>query len=478
MTLTRKTLLTSLAVALPVALILTTAVNRVRERDRRAALARVAEGHLTDAVRDACESNPAWFLAGPRSGRPTAAERALPDAELYLPRPDRSELPFEVFAYDGGFEAGSSAAPRFPDEVRRGLRRLPPPALQGFASGTYESSAGAGVEVGMLTGWSPGPCAVLLFRLRPEAGHRATTLAMFAGFFLAALLVAGAVTALPTWRIGVLARAARASARREYSDMVPVGGQDEIGALGAAFNEAAADIRRRAVDVKDREEALRRHVRQTSEDVAAPLAALEARIAALSSEAGLGDRPRAELTAALVDAHQVVSRLNNLAAVARLRATPGDETREPVNLGRLVETIVASRAPLARANQVDVVVAQPEGLVTWQADPVLVEQAVANVIDNAILYNRPGGYVRVELTGYERDTRFALRITDNGPGVTDEAFAALTANRRFRGDEGRSGRAGRGLGLAVAREVADRFGLELGLSRPSTGGLEVTFSVR
>ena len=35
-----------------------------------------------------------------------------------------------------------------------------------------------------------------------------------------------------------------------------------------------------------------------------------------------------------------------------------------------------------------------------------------------------------------------------------------------------------GLGLAVAREVADRFGLALNLDRPSTGGLEVTFSVR
>jgi signal transduction histidine kinase len=69
-------------------------------------------------------------------------------------------------------------------------------------------------------------------------------------------------------------------------------------------------------------------------------------------------------------------------------------------------------------------------------------------------------------------------VIDDGPGVTDEAFAALTANRRFRGDEGRSARAGRGLGLAVAREVTDRVGLQLELRRPSAGGFEVEFSVR
>ena len=81
--------------------------------------------------------------------------------------------------------------------------------------------------------------------------------------------------------------------------------------------------------------------------------------------------------------------------------------------------------------------------------------------------------MQVELKGYERDARFALRVTDNGPGVTDDEFAALTANKRFRGDEGRSGRVGRGLGLAIAREVTDRHGLKLDLRRPSSGGFEV-----
>jgi signal transduction histidine kinase len=474
MTLRRQLILTSLVVALPTALLMSAAVNQLRDRDRRAALLRVAEGHLTDVVRDGCEADPVWFLAGPRTGRPTAAQRAMPDADVYLPRPERTELPFEVFAFNGSFEAGSSAAPRFPEAVRRQLRGLE----RGSAFGEYESATGTGIELAVLTGWSPGPCAVLLFRLRPEPGSGLTTALMFAGFLLVALVVAAAVTARMETRVRALARAMRDSVRQQYAMMAPVSGRDEISAIGAAFNEAAADIRRRSVDVREREEALRRHARQTSEDVAVPLAELEGRLAALSDDVGLSDRQRADVRRALVDTHHLVARLNNLAAVARLRASADEQTREPVDLARLVEQVAQSRAPLARASGVDVAAVVPPGAVNWGADPVLLGQAIANVLDNAIGYNRPGGRVSLELKSYERDGRFTLRVTDDGPGVTDDDFAALTANRRFRGDEGRSGRAGRGLGLAVAREVADRFGLQLELRRPSAGGFEVEFSVR
>jgi signal transduction histidine kinase len=71
--------------------------------------------------------------------------------------------------------------------------------------------------------------------------------------------------------------------------------------------------------------------------------------------------------------------------------------------------------------------------------------------------------------------RFQLRIVDNGLGVTDEEMKGLMAIRRFRGDEGRDRRPGvPGLGLAVAREVIERCGLQLELEKPASGGFAVT----
>jgi len=302
---------------------------------------------------------------------------------------------------------------------------------------------------------------------------------MFGGVFLVCFLIAF-VTARPTAaRISTLAAGVRASARAEYSGILSVSGNDDVSSLGAAFNDAAADIRRRIGDANDREEALRRHVEITRDDVAAPLADLETRLGQLEQRGALTPEVTNEVRRAVRDAHQLQARLQNLAAVARLRTVTEASPREKLNLAAVVTRLVAGREALARAAGVALELPAPDASVTVQADASLLQQAIGNVLDNAILHNQSGGRVHVELRGYEHGGRFSLRISDNGPSVSDEEFAGLTANKRFRGDESRTRRpGGRGLGLALAREVADRFGLQLDLRRPTSGGFEAEFTVR
>ncbi len=476
MTLARRTTITSLLVALPAAALIVFAVERVRVRDAAAALERVVRANLTDSVRDACEADPVWFLAGPRTGRPSAAERLRPDADVTLPRPSTEELPFEFFSYDDQFSPTSTAGPRFPDDFKRAMRASPPTRMM---QGPYQSKVGRGLQIAQLTGWSPGPCAALLYRMRPPPNPTRTRALMFGGAFLVCFLIAFGIARPMAARISTLAADVRASARADYSGIPSVRGNDDLSSLGAAFNEAAADIRRRIADANDREEALRRHVEITSDDVAAPLAELETRLGELERRSDLPPGINGDVRRAVRDAHQLQARLQNLAAVARLRTVTEASPRDQVNLASVVTRLVAGREALARAAGVTVDLPAPDGTVTVQADAPLLQQAIGNVLDNAILHNRSGGRVQVELRGYEHGGRFSLRISDNGPGVSDEEFAGLTANKRFRGDESRTRRpGGRGLGLAIAREVADRFGLQLDLRRPTTGGFEAVFTVR
>lgn len=476
MTLGRRATIVSLLLALPASVLVVFGVERIRVRDAAAAIERVARGHQTEVVREACESDPQWFLAGPRIGRPTMAERAQPDADVKLPRPSRDELSFEFFAYDDQFSAMSTAAPRFPEDFKRAMRASPPARSM---HGTYGSQSGTGRQMAYLTGWSPGPCAVMLYRMRPPPNSLRTRLLLFGGVFALCALVAF-VAARPTVaRISTLAAAARESAAASYSGIAKVTGNDDIASLGAAFNEAAADIRRRITDAQDREEALRRHVEVTKEDVATPLAALEQRLGELQGRADLAAGAADEIKRAVRDAHQLRTRLQNLAAGARLRQVTGQSPREAVDLTSLVTHIVRTRSALATAAGVAVDLAPPDAGVTVNSDGLLLEQAISNVVDNAILHSGPGARVRVELRGFEHGGRFSLRIADNGRSVSDQDFTELTANRRFRGDESRTRRpGGRGLGLAVAREVADRFGLQLDLRRPNAGGFEAEFTLR
>jgi signal transduction histidine kinase len=476
MTQTRRVLFASVGLAFAAAVLLLLVVERVRHADAAAALQRVAQGHQTDAVRDACEADPQWFLAGPRSGRPTMAERMLPDADVRLPRPSRDELPFEFFAYDDQFGGMSTAAPRFPDEFKRAMRSSPPSRSM---YGTYESKSGTGGQFAALTGWSPGPCAVMLFRMQAWPNPVRTRLLLFAITFALSLVVALAAAGPMARRLSSLTAAVRESARADYSGIPPVTGRDDITALGAAFNEAAADIRRRITDAQDREEALRRYVDVTKEDVAAPLGDLEERLGALHASPQLPAPVADDVRLAVREAHQLRARLQNLASVARLRAVTDQSPREIVDLTSLVTHLVMSRAALARAAGVTLDLQTADPGVTVNADARLLEQAIANVLDNAITHSGAGARVQVELRGFEHGGRFALRVTDNGRSVTDQDFTELTANRRFRGDESRTRRpGGRGLGLALAREVADRFGLQLDLRRPVSGGFEVELAPR
>lgn len=465
MTLGRWNLILALLLALPAALFAYFVAGWLEVRDRRVLLERVAEAQLNDVTRDACQADPGWFLAGPRTGRPSLAERQMPDADVMLPRPRAEEMPFEFFAFDDEYTPRSVAGPRFPEDLRRAFRASSDLRL---ASGSYSSSWGAGLQTAIRTKWG-NPCAFILLRQPPPPGRFWTNTAFFAGLYGVAVLVALGALAPITRRVRRLSREARASAAAGYTEMVTITGSDEISSLGAVFNDAATDIRQRVVDARDREEALRRYVETTTEDIVPPLGALSARLASGGAQS----------PAAAKESHRLMMLLQNLAMVTRLRGVTQDSPREAVDLAQAVGSVVESRRALAKAAGVSIDATRASTPVTVQADRALVEQAIANLIDNGIIYNRPGGAVTVDLASYDHGRRFRLVVSDNGPGVDDETMAGLTANKRFRGDEARSRRPGaRGLGLALTREVADRFGMQLDLRQPVGGGFEAEIRTR
>jgi len=217
MTLTRASVLRCLVLALAATIVISAAVVWLRARDHETSLRRVAAAYQTEVVRQSCESDPQWFLAGPRSGRPTAEQRSQPDADVRVPRPSAEELPFEVFPYDDEFTGTSVASPRFPEAFRRPMRATPP---ERSMFGSYAGKAGTGIQIAQLTGWTQGPCAVLLFRMQPQPRHLLTSVLLFSAVFGICFVIALLSPRPAIARIRQLAAAARASARDNYSGMV------------------------------------------------------------------------------------------------------------------------------------------------------------------------------------------------------------------------------------------------------------------
>ncbi len=465
MMLVPRLLVRSLIIALPAALIVAAASDLLRTRDLRVSLERVVRAQINDQVRERCESDPTWFLTGPLEGRPPGGRFESTDPNALPPRPRVEPQPFELFAYDEAFLGSGPATPQFPREFRAHLRTTDEPLVAAYDA----PGPGRGAQVAMRTGWIGGRCQYFLGRMHPPPGVWTSRILHFTGllaFFFAAAF-------LGVWstmrRVRRLSADQREAIAQGYAPVSPDSRKDELSALSFMFNDAMTELQQRKATIDDQDAALKRFVQVTEEDVARTVASLEGGLAAVVTGGG-------DARALLADMHDLGARVENLIAVSKLRMAAAPD-RARIDLRALVARVIDRHAPIARAAGVEVIPSLPEGPLSVDANESLMERAVSNVVDNAIRYNRPGGTVTVGLTREAAGGRFRLWVSDTGPGVSEETFKGLTAIRRFRGDESRNRRPGApGLGLAVAREVADRFGLKLEMRRPGAGGFEVEFA--
>jgi signal transduction histidine kinase len=463
MTLLRRALLTSAMIALPVAALAVVFVDRVRAGDLERALVRVVRSQVNDQVRERCESDPRWFLTGPLDGRPRGGDPISTDPDALPPRPRVAPQPFELFAYDEQFIASSSAAPRFPLDMRQRLQTGVPETVA-----PHEVDTGTGVQVAMPTGWIGSPCMYFLGRMEPPPDQASSRVWLFGLTFLAAFGITLAAALPLVSRIRRLSGLAQDAKTAGFTTVALDGRRDELNAVTFVYNDAVNELGLRKSRIEDLDGALRRFVQSTDDDVAAPLRALE-RTLALSV-------PHPDEPTALSQAHDLASRVENLTAAARLRMSGGLGEPARIDVTETIGRVVSRYEPLARVAHLTLSVSTPGEPIVVRGDEALLERLLANLVDNAVRHNVPDGSVTITLVRDGTD-RFRIVVANTGPGLSAEDFKTLTAIRRFRGDEHRTRRpAAPGLGLSVAREIADRFGLQLELRRPASGGLEAEIS--
>ncbi len=104
--------------------------------------------------------------------------------------------------------------------------------------------------------------------------------------------------------------------------------------------------------------------------------------------------------------------------------------------------------------------------------PELLEELIYNLCDNAIRYNKPGGYVRVSVAS--EDGQVLLRVADNGIGIPKEHQERIF-ERFYRADKSRSkASGGTGLGLAIVKHIVIRLDATLQLESEPGEGTEIT----
>jgi two-component system OmpR family sensor kinase len=214
----------------------------------------------------------------------------------------------------------------------------------------------------------------------------------------------------------------------------------------------------------------RRFVANASHELRSPLAVLKTEL----EGALTGEHSKRELRAALASADAETDRIAHLARNL-LTLAQADDGKLPIEAAplKVCETVERIRQRFAQraSTKGRQLVARVPGDMTVHADPLRVEQALSNLVDNAL---RHGGGT-VVLSAARHNGFIDLHVTDSGPGFPDD-FLPVAFERFTRSDQGRTIQ-GTGLGLSIVRSIARAHSGEAYASNGISGGADAWISL-
>ena len=267
------------------------------------------------------------------------------------------------------------------------------------------------------------------------SGGIALVIAILAGYLVARALAA---------RVKRLERAARKVAGGDFSQPIRADSDDELGQLAAAFDDMQAQLAR-----LDR--ARKQFIANASHELRTPIFSLGGFLELLADE----DLDEDTRRAFLAQIRGQVDRMRNLAVelldLSRLEAGALELRPEPTDVGQLAREVAAEFTPAAAQHESDVTLNLRPEPIELDCDPERVAQVLRILLDNALRHTPPGTGVQVSAARSNGHVR--LEVSDAGLGIKRQNMPHIfepffTSNEQAQGA---------GLGLAIARELAERM---------------------
>lgn len=349
---------------------------------------------------------------------------------------------------------------------RNGVRILPEPEPVPLPEGTLRSVfAGHMVTENTRVGdevdrerWTPvainGRVAYAIRMLAPLADVQ-EEIERLEGLFLvvipAALLVA-ALAALVITRaafrpITTMIETARAISASDLSRRIAVPqSRDEVRLLAETLNDMMARI---ASAFK----AQRQFVADASHEIRTPLTIIRTELE-FGERSGEIDEVKESIRIALEETDHLASLAGSLLTLTRLESAEHPLDLHPIRLDEVVMRAVTRLTPLAQRTGIEIV-PQIDDAIETVADGERLERALLNLIDNAIKYSSREGRVEVRL--HRHGERAEMVVEDHGRGIEEKDLPSIFG-RFHRADTARVKGEGHGLGLAIARKIAELHG--------------------
>lgn len=375
----------------------------------------------------------------------------------------RLELPYSAFSMLGAIsEDRVFYRVATGDTFLTGYDDLPVPTEQ-IASGgrvIFDTGVYSGEEVRMATvsrlvlaGTQPVSVKVTVAQTRGGVASISAELSQLAAFLsVAFFLVAVSLSAFAArTSLKPLNEIAAAVSRRGPSDLRPLrrAAPTELAPLMTSLNRLMDRLGQSIRSAED-------FIAEAAHRIRTPLATVraQAEIALRSAKDEDQKQRLRQMIRAVDESSRSAGQLLDHATVVY---RSDDLVRTPITLSDLVRQTVAGLEPTAAMKDIRLQVEMMEGKV--QVDPVLMDNALRNVLDNAIKYSPPETDVTIAVSAGDSEIRIA--VSDQGAGLGDGPVDMLT--QRFQRGTNTQGVVGSGLGLTIAKDVLVAHGGRLEL---------------
>ena len=232
----------------------------------------------------------------------------------------------------------------------------------------------------------------------------------------------------------------------------------EIQEIGIAIENMAEELKKRMIRLKHLERHRKEFVANVSHELKTPITSIKGFVETLTDNRNL---PKEEIDKFLNIILRQSNRLNSiiddllsLSELERFSETLSGLQFERATVKYVIESAVAICNE--RAKDMDIKISiECEESINGLLNSHLLEQAIVNLIDNAIKYSQGSG---VTISAYMKDNNVIIKVSDNGIGIESEHLSRIF-ERFYRIDKGRSRKVGgTGLGLSIVKHIAEVHG--------------------
>ncbi|HLF71190.1 MAG TPA: HAMP domain-containing sensor histidine kinase [Dehalococcoidia bacterium] len=286
--------------------------------------------------------------------------------------------------------------------------------------------------------------------------------------FFVGVIAAGIIARSITRPLRAITAASEEMAKGRYDQQLPAYGGDEVRRLGIAFNDMSQQVGRSHRTLRD-------FLANVSHELKTPLTSIQGFSQALVD--GAADKREDAVEAARIindEAVRMRGLVDDLLYLSQVESGEFNIQRDQLNPNDLLD---ATRERFERrAEQAGVhLVVETQSTPRIDADARRLEQALANIVDNAVRHTPKGGFV--SLRSSASDGHVSLAVHNTGSVIPAEALPKIF-DRFFQADpQGARSDSNTGLGLAITKEIVDAHGGEVTVTSTFADGTEFVITL-